>query len=122
MASDGSAALWRLTGATPKPICVVRGLPNYSGLAAPSVSAVACMRPKPALSVLVAHGHKAAALTLPLGKSTPIANIDCTRRAFVDVRGRKIPRGHLGVEACVMLPARRVALLGCENGRVRVAA
>ena len=122
VASDGSAALWRLTGATPKPICVVRGLPNYSGLAAPSVSAVACMRPKPALSVLVAHGHKAAALTLPLGKSTPIANMDCTRRAFVNVRGRKIPRGHLGVEACVMLPARRVALLGCEDGRVRVAA
>ena len=80
------------------------------------------MRPKPALQILVARGHKAVALALPLGKSTPLNPIDCSRRLFVDVHGQKIPRGHLNVEACASLPARRVALLGCEDGRVRVAA
>ena len=71
---------------------------------------------------LVARGHKAVSLALPLGKSTPLNPIDCSRRLFVDVHGQRIPRGHLNVEACVALPARRVALLGCEDGRVRVAA
>ena len=123
VASDGSAALWRLSGSSPKPICVLRGLPNYgAGLKAPSVSVRPCMKPKPALQILVARGHKATALALPLGKSTPLPQIDCPRRLFVDVHGQKIPRGHLNVEACVSLPARRVALLGCEDGRVRVAA
>ena len=123
VASDGSAALWRLTGSVPKPICVLRGLPNYgSGLRSSNVSIHACMKPKPALQVLVARGHKAVSLALPLGKSTPLNPIDCSRRLFVDVHGQKIPRGHLNVEACASLPARRVALLGCEDGRVRVAA
>ena len=123
VASDGSAALWRLTGSIPKPICVLRGLPNYgSGLRSSNVSVQACMKPKPALQVLVARGHKAVSLALPLGKSTPLAPIDCARRLFVDVHGQRIPRGQLAVEACASLPARRVALLGCEDGRVRVAA
>ena len=123
VASDGSAALWRLTGSIPKPICVLRGLPNYgSGLRSSNVSINACMKPKPALQVLVARGHKAVSLALPLGKSTPLPQIDCSRRLFVDVHGQRIPRGHLNVEACASLPARRVALLGCEDGRVRVAA
>jgi WD40 repeat protein len=123
VASDGSAALWRLTGSIPKPICVLRGLPNYgSGLRSSNVSTQACMKPKPALQVLVARGHKAVSLALPLGKSTPLNPIDCSRRLFVDVHGQKIPRGHLNVEACASLPARRAALLGCEDGRVRVAA
>ena len=93
-----------------------------AGLRSSNVSINACMKPKPALQVLVARGHKAVALALPLGKSTPLNPIDCSRRLFVDVHGQKIPRGHLNVEACASLPARRVALLGCEDGRVRVAA
>ena len=48
VASDGSAALWRLAGSIPKPICVLQGLPNYgSGLRSSNVSINACMKPKP---------------------------------------------------------------------------
>ena len=96
-------------GSIPKPICVLRGLPNYgSGLRSSNVSINACMKPKPALQVLVACRHKAGPWRCPWASSTPLAPIDCPRRLFVDVHGQKgHPRGHLNARrAC---RCRRVA-------------
>ena len=44
------------------------------------------------------------------------------KRHFVDDRGQRIHRHHLAIESIAVLPMRRMVLLGCEDGHVRVAA
>ena len=41
---------------------------------------------------------------------------------FVDDRGNRIHRHHLAIESLAVLPMRRMLLLGCEDGHVRVTA
>ena len=126
VAADKSAVLWRLSGAAPAPVAAIRGLPDYrGGLHAANVVAIRHAQPSPGgLLFFAANGHKACATRLPLGRSAsqPVAHVDAARRHFGDDRGRRIHRHQLAVESLAALPIRRMFLLGCEDGKVRVAA
>ena len=122
VAADTTATLWDLRGAQPRAVATVRGLPDYrGGLHAANVKALHF--DQGGLLLLAANGHKVAATHVPprATAQAPYAS-QAHKRHFVDDRGNRIHRHHLAIESLAVLPMRRMLLLGCEDGHVRVTA
>lgn len=121
---DKSAVLWDLRGQhQPERLATVNGLPDAQGGMLPSTVLVDPHRLRGSGSatqdnVLFAFsGHKAAAGLLPRPGAQPAV---LQQSHFRDAEGQKVRKQALAISAAAMLPLRRLLVLGCEDGMLRI--
>jgi hypothetical protein len=141
---DQSALVWDLSGAAPRRVAAVQGLPSVSTagvLGAHLHSATvhvhdfvtnagpaglggsgggggedAAAAPRHRQVIFAAAGHKMSVAALPLPGATDAA----VQRYLYDRGGHKLQRHQLTTKACVMLPLWRMVLLGGLDDKIRV--
>ncbi|CAN0352284.1 unnamed protein product [Phaeothamnion confervicola] len=120
MGADRCAIVWDLarSSITPLRVSTLRGLPDRGGMP-PNAAAAARLNPGGAgETVLFAISrHKILASLVPQDG----ADVTAQPCSFVDPSLRKIRRfDGLAVQAVALLPLRRLLVLGCDDGWLRV--
>lgn len=144
ISSDRTAAVWHIRGAEVcfvEPVVTLCALYNldrrqhhveqavretrfkgfsHTGSVTPSSAVVHQFTHQNATTrvLYAAAGHKIAVQKIPSDNSKP--EIKLERSYFVDRNGVKISRQKLSVQSLVLLPLRKLMLLGTEDGLIRV--
>jgi len=71
--------------------------------------------------IIAVSGHKGVIIEDPLSPPSPtVPNVKLQKLYFLDSQGEKIPKNVLTTSSLAVLPYRRLVLVGCSDGVVRV--
>jgi len=125
VASDKSALVWDISKQPlPKQVCRMRGLPgSQAGMSASTVGLYEWHSNKENHLVLVAAaGHKMSATVIP-PKDSGVTKVDVSPQHFLKQSGDrayKLSGNKLGIQSCIFLPLRKLVVLGCSDGNIRI--
>jgi WD40 repeat protein len=127
---DQTAVLWDIRHTIPRDICCLRGLPDsQSGMTllvhefrrssasatAPLISGLGVTGTKRPHVLMSFGGHKGVVARMP----RPGMDVAAKARYFLSPNGLKL-RAKINVQSAAMLPLRKLLLVGCDDGNIRV--